>query len=228
MIADMKRVIALMAFLLLAFSVPAPAVMPARAESGERYAVATAKDVWFYADADESTGLFCLPYTYYVKVISEGEIYTAVEYLRDSPPYRKIAGYCKSAALTFVDFIPARPYLFREITVEYVLPGTSLGNGSFSSVERTFVYYGTRYDAGSLYFYVCRDGVFDYIPAQEELVYELNTDYLPSPSEDTGNKTGLSAVHIAVICVACCAAVAIAVFVMRGKKPSVPQENSDF
>lgn len=193
----------------------------------ESYAVAVTADVWFYAEENEESKLFCLPRTYYVKVLSKGGDFCAVEYLRDNPPYKKIRGYCRTNSLTFVDFVPERPYLYREITVQYVLPGASLGNGSFSGYECDFVYYGTRYDAGQLYFYVCRDSTFDYIPAEEELTFDLNTDYLPA--EDAATKgSSLSVVEIVVICLASAAVVVIAVFVARGRKPVPERSDSDF
>lgn len=211
--------------------VPARTPLYAHAE-GERYAVAAERNVWFYSDENEGSGLFILPYTYYVKVLSEGDTFCAVEYLCDSLPYRKIRGYCKKSALTFVDFLPSRPWLLREITVSYGLPAEygALGNGSFERVEQTFVYYGHRYEQNRLFFYVAKDGVFDYIPASEELTYDLNTDYLPPPEEAaTGGTNGISAVHVVVICLVCVAAVVIAVIVMRGKRPvAEPRELSDF
>ncbi|MDE7158558.1 MAG: hypothetical protein K2N74_03190 [Clostridiales bacterium] len=218
--------------LLIPLSVPRAQVQ-ARAE-GERYAVAAERNVWFYSEASEGTGLFILPYTYYVKVVSEGEVFCAVEYLYDSLPYRKLRGYCKKSALTFVDFVPVRPGLLREVTISYNLPAEygALGNGNFKHIEQTFVYYGHRYEQNSLYFYVAKDGIFDYVPATEELTYELNTDYLPPPPEEnepTAETGGISTVHVVVICLVCAAAVVIAVSVMRGKRPSAePREASDF
>ena len=195
-------------------------------ESG--FAVAETADVWFYAEENEESKLFCLLRTYYVKILTKGGEFCAVEYLRDNPPYKKIRGYCKTNALTFVDFVPERPYLYREITVEYVLPGASLGNGSFAGYKCDFVYYGTRYDAGQLYFYVCREGTFDYIPADEELTFDLNTDYLPEEEEKTPKGNGLSVVEIVVICLVSAAVVVIAVFVARGRKPLPERSDGDF
>ena len=186
MIVGMKRItilfavwlgIALMA--LPVFITPTPNnALTARAES-EVYAVAETSDVWFYKTESEEDKLFCIPKTYYVKVISRGERFSFCEYLRDITPYQKVTGYCLTDSLTFVDFTPQRPYLYREVTVQYVLPGASLGNGIFAGKEESFVYYGTRYEDGQLYFYVGKNGEFDYIPADEELTFERNTDYRP-------------------------------------------------
>lgn len=233
MIVAMKRYLFLLAAsLLLAINatfllLPAQKPLVSRAES-EVYAVAETSDVWLYRAENEEEKLFCIPRTYYVKVVSEGETFSFCEYLRDSTPYKKITGYCLTSALTFVDFTPRRPYLFREVTVEYVHPLTSsLGSGKFTSLKETFVYYGNRYEDGQLYFYVGKDGVYDYIPAAEEIEYELNTDYLPEPSAPTAGTNvseGLSAVQIVLITLSAVAVLVIAVFVARGKK-SAPPEN---
>ena len=64
--------------------------------------------------------------------------------------------------------------------------------------------------------------------------YERNDDYLQAISgegdagtEPEGSESSVSGVQIAVICILCAAAVAVAVLVMRGRK-SVRNEPSDF
>ena len=215
MIAAMKHFLCLLAALFsgLAALLPLPAV-PARADGAEQYAVAAREDVWFYAAENEESGLFLLPYTYYV-----------VQYLDDVAPYRAITGFCKTDALTFVDFVPARPYLRREISVTYSVAGEGrMGGGAFDKIEKRFVYYGTSFSGTARFFYVYADGVFDYVPATQDILFELNTDYLKpvsgtqEPSEGAPSSAP-SPVQIAVICAAVFALVAIAVFVLRGKRP---------
>lgn len=232
MIVAMKRISFLfavwlgIAFAALTAFAPARSSLSVRAE-GDTYAVAETSDVWFYKTQSEDDKLFCIPRTYYVKVLSRGDKFSFCEYLRDSAPYKKISGYCLTDSLTFVDFVPQRPYLFREVTVEYVLPGAALGNGIFSGLEETFVYYGTRYENGQLFFYVGKDGLFDYVPASEELVFDLNDDFLPDPDTPVAGSNrseGLSAVQIVLITLAAVAVLVVAVFVARGRK-SAPPEN---
>lgn len=224
MMAHMKRFILLLAIaFLFAPARPIPA-RNARADS-LRYAVAADSNVWFYASESESDKLFLVPETYYVRVLSEGEVYTAVEYLVNEPPYKKLMGYCRTAALTFVDFIPARPFLKRQITVSYTIPDNGGLDGQFSSIERTFVYYGMRYQSGQLYFYVLADGKFGYIPAEEPLEYERNDDWLSQPAPPVSGEEdppaaseGPSAWQIALICGILIAAAGLAVLVLRGRK----------
>lgn len=238
MVAMKHFILLLLIFLCLS---PLPLRREASAEdSVESYAVAAQTDVWFYSAENEESGLFVLPYTYYVKVLRRGTLYTAVQYMDDIAPYKSITGYCKTDALTFVDFIPERPYLRREITVSYAVEnsnGLLMGKGAFDKIEKNFIYYGTSYLGTARYYYVYADGIFDYVPATQEILYDLNTDYLQSSGAvDNGEETqepeaksGLSALQIAIICAAGLALAAIAVFALRGKKPvSAPQELSEF
>ena len=203
--------------LMLCFAAAPSARTAARAES-LRYAVAADSNVWFYAAESESERLFLVPETYYVRVLNEGEIFTAVEYLVNDAPYKKVMGYCRTEALTFVDFIPARPFLRKQITVTYTLPGPGTLGGEFSGVEKTFVYYGMRYDAGGLYFYVLADGKFGYIPAEEPIEFERNDDWLSVPTPPTSGESEApmpddspSVLQIVAICaVALCALVVAA------------------
>ena len=224
----MKLVLLLL--LIAAFLTPA-APRPASAADG-RYAVCE-QGVWFYAAANEEERLFRIPDTYYVRVLEEGETYSAVEYAADAAPYKKLLGYCRTDLLLFVDFIPARPYLVREVTLTYRLPDAgSLGSEEFSAVQRTFAYYGERTERGQRYYYVYDGETFGYVPADEPLAYERNDDYLQavsgeteqSPTPETENASP-NGVQIAVICVVCAAAVVVAVLVLRGKKP--PQSDPD-
>lgn len=237
MIARMKRLIFILSSFLLIFTLPVPTASEANAAE-ERYAVAAERDVWFYEEADESKGLFIMPYTYYVKVINEGSPFCLVEYQDGMNGYKKLTGYCLKDALTFVDFIPERPFLRKQINLAYTIAGGgAIGGGALGSMERTVNFYGTYYAGTALYYYVYADGVFDYVPAVEPVSYDLNTDYLSSvsvvepPAEEPKESSGgLSALQIAVICLLCVAAAVAAFFVLRGKKPPTLRDGqrSDF
>ncbi len=202
----------------------------------EVYAVADSREVWFYASENPESGLFILPYTYYVKVLRKGTLFCAVKYLEDVAPYKSVTGFCKTEDLTFVDFIPERPFLKREITVNYSAEnatGTWMGRGTFDKLQRSFIYFGESYLGTARFYYVYADGAFDYVPATGEIVYELNTDYLKpvSGEGDAGSEepeepsTGLSGGQIAMILLAAGALFAIALFVLRGKKSPSPMQD---
>ena len=226
--------IAVCLFLSAALALPAP--VAASADEEKPYAVAATEDVWFYSAENEETRLFLIPCTYYVRVLDEGEVYSTVEYLTDDAPYKKLLGYCRTEQLFAVDFVPARPYLRKQVTLTYTLPDAGgLGDDALSKVERTFVYYGERTEGGQLYYYVFDGETFGYVPADEHIAYERNDDYLaalagesepqPAPEEEDGSS--VNAVQIAVICILCAVAVAVAVLVLRGRKSSA-HESSDF
>lgn len=223
----MKRVFLIVLSFLLLLSNAAPAVT-GRAE-GELYAVADHSDVYFYSEANEKSGLFILPYTYYVKVVNLGDPFCLVEYLTDEAPYKKVTGYCKKSELTFVDFVPVRPYLKREVTVKYSLSSSlpTVPSGAFDSVEVSYLYYGSYRAGTSLFYYVYGNGAFGYVPAEGELTYDLNTDYLQSTSgseEDPPpetNQVALTGLQIALICVGCVLLVLFAFLVLR-KRPAPP------
>ena len=73
-----RIVSALLTFTILA--VPCSARFSANAEEAPRYLRVIAEDVPFYAFSTDETPLFYLPYTYYVRLIENGERFTRVEF----------------------------------------------------------------------------------------------------------------------------------------------------
>ena len=77
------------------------------------------------------------------------------------------------------------------------------------------------------------NGKFGYLPADGELVYDLNTDYLqPSSGEadlpEQPQGGGLSGMQIFFLCALCVSVAAIAALVIRGKKAPAPAPEEDF
>ncbi len=213
-------------------SFPQSPEITAYADTGDEvYAVAAKDGVWFYSEALDNKGLFILPESYYVRIINDGDPFCEVQYINKT-------GYCKRSDLLFVDFVPSRPFLFYDYTLSYSMEnGSSVGNGIFDSIERTVSYYGSFSYGTETYYYVYADGLYDYVPKTQEIIYDHNTDYLVPASgegenggEQTSPRSGLSGIEIAVICVVCAAAIAVAFFVLRGRKPPVlhSDEQTDF
>lgn len=216
--------------------IPAAPEKTANAESAEisdTYAVAAQHDVWFYSEPNGDKGLFILPFSYYVKVLKVSRPFCEVEYLEDAVGYEKVTGYCRYDDLQFVDFVPKRPYLHLNLTLVYSLNDTEGIEGtSLSTYERPVTFYGTYYNGTALKYYVYVDKQFAKVSpsdVKEDVKYDYNTDYLTPTSAGTddgkpsSSGEGLSGVQIAVICIVCAAAVAVAFFVLRGKKPPVSQ-----
>lgn len=201
-----------------------------RAEKSEAYAVAPARDVWFYSAPDDASGLFLIPLSYYVKIVEEGEPFLKAEY-GDGISMPRLTGYCKSEQLTRVDYTPARPFLCKQVTLTYTLDGTL--NNDFDSLEKNFYYYGSTFRGTARYWYVYADEKFGFVAQNGEPEYELNVDYLTTntsgtvtpPAEHTSTLTG---VQIALVCIVVCAALSASAFIFFTRKNhTVRREESD-
>lgn len=134
-------------------------------------------DTFLYQKSDPSKALFTLPKTYYVKVLESGENYTLVEYGDGTLSFPSVEGYCKTDEITFVDYVPARPYPEAEFTVTYLLEGGL--NASPLSLKAT--YYGDYAVGSTLYCYAFTQHGFCYV-LKPEIDLAENTDYLPPSS----------------------------------------------
>lgn len=234
MITRMKRRIILIFTLAVLAAVQLfPTRTAARAASDNGYAVAVTDKVWFYTAPDEACGLFILPLSYYVKIIEEGEPFCKAEY-GDGISIPCVTGYCKSETLTRVDYVPARPYLCKQVTLTYTLDGTL--DNDFDSLEKNFYYYGSTFRGTARYWYVYADGKFGFVAQNGEPEYELNVDYLTAGTSGTAvspaeKKHPLTGVQIALICIAVCAFVSAGAFLFFKRKPHLPvrpEESDDF
>lgn len=206
---------------------------PAEAESFS-YACIRSENVYLYSEENDRSGLFLLPYTYYVKVLSTGAEYSYVEYLSDGPNTRKINGYCKTEELTFVDYIPERPYLYHTFDVTYYIedPSSEEGDGFLTSITVTCAYYGDYRVGSKLYCYVLREDTFGYIPKPSDLSYELSDEYDNHISEDPntdagnfGNDESMPPAQIAILVLLCILVPVIATLIIRPpKKPPYESE----
>lgn len=193
------------------------------------YAYIPDDSVYFYSDEpDESkrTGLFRLPYTYYVRLVSEEKDYYRVEYLTDGATTRKLVGYCKKSEVVPVDYIPELPYLYLTLDVTYVLDGNAKDDG-FSEITVTCAYYGDYTDGTRVYSYVLRGEKFGYILKPSNLAYDLNDEYerktqTSAPPSSSPSKTGKKTHTRTVLLILLCLLVpALAALILRqpGKPP---------
>ncbi|MBO5525403.1 MAG: hypothetical protein J5993_01500 [Clostridia bacterium] len=163
----MKALFSLLAFL-----------FPFASAETETYAYISTNDVYLYADAQGENGLFLLPETYYVLVLDVGRDYCLVSYGADTEDYPALVGYVKSDLLTFVDYVPSRPYALCSFTLNYVLDGAPV-DGSLSTYRVQATYYGDYFIGSTAYCYVYA-GKFGYV-ARPDLTIERNTDF---PAEE--------------------------------------------
>lgn len=190
-------------------------------------------DVFFCAAPSERTELFLLPKTYYVKILEYDSAYCKVEYLYDDAYSKKLYGYVKTEGLTFVDYVPARPYLYYLFDVSYVIDDSIQDSSFLNQITIRCAYYGDYKIGSKTYCYVLRDDVFGYVPKPSTLVYEENPEYAdkmqqeiePIPDESSKKRTS-SFAQIALLIVLCLLVPILAALILKPPKrpPYEPDE----
>ena len=215
-----------------------PPSLTARADTSPYpYACIVEEGAYFYAGKDEHRGLFLLPQTYYVKILSFGDDFCKIEYAYDSEHTQKLIGYAKTDDLTFVDYTPNNPYLTHLFEVSYTIDGSHNADEDFlDKITVTCAYYGDYIIGSKRYCYVLRGDSFGYIPKPDSLVYEKNSEYedylsakeqtqepAPSPAPPQENKN--SPAQIAILIVLCLLVPALATRIVKPpKRPPYEEE----
>ena len=193
------------------------------------YACILTNDVYFYDTPDVRRGLFLLPKTYYVKLLEYGANVCKVEYLYDDTNTQKLIGYVLTEQLTFVDYIPKRPYLYYVFDVKYQIEDTQRSDSSFlTEVTVSCAYYGDYPIGAETYCYVLRGDTFGYVPKPLSLTYEENNEYAdrlvaadtpdPSPSSDADSQTTSSPAQIAILITLCILVPVLAALILKSPK----------
>lgn len=197
------------------------------------------EETFFYSVPDDNSGLFLLPRTYYVRLLEYGYTYSKIEYLTDDAYTKKLVGYARTEDLTFVDYVPVRPYLYYLFDVTYTLDSGSANNSTFlDKITMTCAYYGDYKIGSKTYCYVLRETQFGYIPKPPTLVFEENTEYAeylkeleasasaPSePQEDEPQKSSVSPMHVAILVALCLLVPLLAALIL--KPPRRPPYESE-
>ncbi len=189
------------------------------------YACILQADTFFYSSPDDSKGLFLLPKTYYVKLLDYGSEYSRVEYLADEGVGKKVTGYVKTALLTFVDYLPKRPYFTYQFDLHYRIDEGLQNDDSFlNEIKVTCAYYGD-YNVGSkTYCYVLRGDSFGYVPKPSSLTVPENSEYAEylaalesaSPAEDEKEKeTPSSPAQVAILVALCLLVPVLAALILK-------------
>ncbi len=192
------------------------------------YACILGDETFFYSARDEKRGLFLLPKTYYVKLLEIAPDFCKVEYLYDDEYAQKLVGYARTSDLTFVDYVPKRPYLYQLFDVRYTIDGATEENSSFlNQITLTCAYYGDYRIGSETYCYVRRGEAFGYIPKPENLTYEENSEYAEwlaqqTPSEEAKpkeeNAEQSSPAQIAILVALCLLVPVLAALILRPSK----------
>lgn len=227
----------LVLFLYLCLGSVLPATLTANAETATPeqgdYACVLQDETFFYAVPEEKRGLFLLPKTYYVQLLEYGEPYCKVEYLIDDTHVKKLTGYARTEQLTFVDYVPERPYLHYVFDVKYQIEETDKTDSSFlTQLTVTCAYYGDYIVGSETYCYVLRGEEFGYIPKPATLQFEENTEYADRvreeekaqtadslQSSDGGeNNNGFSAWQIVILVALCLLVPILAALILKPSK----------
>ncbi|MBQ8885820.1 MAG: hypothetical protein IJY62_05590 [Clostridia bacterium] len=221
---------ALLPFFYLLYSFFAPFSPPAYISRAEDYSYAyvPTEHVYLYSDVEDASsrrGLFRLPCTYYVRILSSAGEYYRVEYLSDGKSTRQVRGYCKKSELIPVDYTPAVPYLYKTLELTYTLPDASGKDGSLSLLKLTCAYYGDYTDGTDAYCYVLLNDEFGYIPRPANFSFERNTEYesrhqtvTPPAKTPQTESAGMAPGQIALLVLLCLLVPAIAALILRPSK----------
>ena len=222
----------ILCWLYVLLSILSPFATPHRAVADADVFAYVGENAYFYTTCDENRGLFLLPKTYYVKVLSvEGE-FCKIEYLYDDTYCKKVSGYAKTDTLTFVDYTPTTPYLYHLFELRYTIAGAPTDSSSLSQITVTCAYYGDYYIGTQSYAYILRDGEFGYIPKPTNLTFTENPEYANrlqngtnSPQPPTNQTDAMSPLQIGVLIAVCMLVPTIVtVLVKNPKRPPYEQE----
>ena len=209
------------------------------AETTAQYACILNENTYFYSTKDETRGLFLLPQTYYVKVLSKDVDFCYVEYLADSPKSKRLCGYAKTSELTFVDFLPQTPYLYHTFEVSYYINDGLVGDSSFlNALTVECLYYGDYVVGTKTYCYVLRDESFGYVPKPNGFSYPKNSEYAdylstqipvtPDGSDETQTPNeSMPPAQIAILVVLCLLVPTLATLILKPPRRP-PYEQEDF
>ena len=215
----MKKFITLLTlFIFLMVGMPAP--KKAAADTGMQYACILSDDVYFYASENEYSGIFSLPKTYYVKILSVGERFTRIEYLTDTKYTRTLVGYCLTYQLTFVDYTPVNPYLYTTFDVVYMAENGDSNDDILEKLVFTCGYYGEHIIGTKRYAYAYKNGECTYVPHPENFEYPENTeyaDYLAAGSEQAVEGS-VNPIQLGVLAVLCLLVPLLTAIILKNNK----------
>ena len=209
----------------------------AAADEAALYARVTSPDVYLYEEADENSGLFILPETYFVKILSENGDYYAAEYLCDTPNRTPVRGYCRKTDVECVDYIPETPFLVYETQITFRSSSDDLPEGFIRDYTVDAAFYGTFSYGSSVCCYVEMEGRFGYVPASacSPIAYPPNTEHTDTASDgqpsDPSSAAQPDPVNIVLICALAVAALGAVWFLFRpAKKQAHPldEDAEDF
>ena len=183
----MKRLVcaALACAFIFIFAVPT-----GEAKAYAAYGRVIENDVGFYKDANCTSLLFYLPYTYYVKIAEKGPAESRAELFSGDYSTPAIDGFVHTDDLYYADEYPETPYC--EMTLRTAVAcGFYADSGAKDLIRhifenRTLKYYGYAYDGdGNYVYFVDYNGELGYVKEESLVPFEFtpHPNPLPKPAE---------------------------------------------
>lgn len=203
-------------------------------EVTDEYARIITDDTPLYSDKDGTQAAFYIPYTYYVKVVAQGELLSKVEY--GCYGQSKVEGYVPTEMLFYDGQTVTSPY--PELTVKTAATTPLYADGTLTNVVK-YVFYDR--EMHFLGFYKAQDGSYlCFVEYDSNMGYVKESDVLPftlpqhsneltflKPPETEENEVpdtnGFDGLKIAVIACLVAAGVFGLVFALR-KKPETKND----
>ncbi len=157
-----------------------------------------------------------------------------MEYLYDDAQAKKLVGYAQTQLLTFVEYLPKRPYFYSTFDLSYRIDESFVENSDFlTEITLSCTYYGDYKIGSKTYCYVMRGESFGYVPKPATLTVPENTEYadylaglaVSKPVETPVESKESSPAQIAILVALCLLVPVLAAFIL--KPPRRPPYETD-
>ena len=230
----MKKLYTLISILLFFINLGTYSFVPIKVQAYTEYARIINDTTPFYKTEHDTTPLFYLPYTYYVKVLDKNQEFTHVQ-VHGENGVPGLDGYVPTHLLFYDDLEVITPYLNLDITTcgtAILYQDQELGvQSQYVFAQRKMWYYGhLQTDKGMLYF-VSYNGLLGYVEESNILPFTIENHpnkltFIVQPDENeeetspsTENQTtDLFGLKTAIIICLLFAGL-IALFIALGKRP---------
>lgn len=181
------------------------------------YARATSREAYFCTSADLATGIFAVPYTYCVEILSEEGDWYRVKYAEDYGIYRAVYGYVQKSDFEVLSEAPQTVFLYKSVSVTFSQDAPAGNLPVIDDITVTAAFYGSYYSGAAGYSYVLCDDSFGYIVgANEDYPLILPEDDAADTEDDAQPNNSVTVVASVVI--GALALLALALLVLSGKK----------
>lgn len=127
----------------------------ANAETADKVSYARIKSNCYLYESDAlDSGIFILPESYYVKILSQGNTFHKVSYLDDGEFATAVTGYVLASSVEVVSHTPQNPYLHYTVTVTFKLSTYAIGNNVLQELKLELPFYGISTVNTKVYNYV--------------------------------------------------------------------------